>query len=96
MSEVRDDTLSAVFMLVLSLSIEFHLHGKLILCHDLPCRYDDCLQDCAVAIYAQDDCKNAHLHKASALVRKRQFWACHLSPVQNTAGISDRFTAKFL
>jgi hypothetical protein len=32
------------------------------------CRYEECLQDCAVAIYAQDDCKSAHLHKASALV----------------------------
>ena len=29
--------------------------------------YDDCLQDCAVAIYAEDDCKNAFLHKTSAL-----------------------------
>ena len=43
------------------------LHSERANAHLRAHNYDDCLQDCAVAIYAEDDCKNAFLHKTSAL-----------------------------
>ena len=43
------------------------LHSERANAHLRAHNYDDCIQDCAVAIYAEDDCKNAFLHKTSAL-----------------------------
>ena len=43
------------------------LHSERANAHLRAHNYDDCLQDCAVAIFAEDDCKNAFLHKTSAL-----------------------------
>ena len=43
------------------------LHSERANAHLRSQQYEPCMQDCGVAIYAQDDCKSAHLHKASAL-----------------------------
>ena len=42
--------------------------------------HEACLADCAIAIYAQDDCKSAWLSKTSALVRKHVSFSTHTLP----------------